>query len=88
MNKYIEIRALTITNYILKTNSTIRQLSNVFGLGRSSIHLDLTERLTKLNPALANDVKVILDNHKAQRHINGGNATKEKYAQLKKKSSY
>ena len=86
MNKNIETRVLNVTECFLENNTTVREISNVFGFGKSTIHLDLTMRLSQINPALANKVKAILDKHKKEKHITGGNATKEKYARLKENS--
>jgi len=84
LRKDIEMRVLEIAGYTLKTHSTVRELSDFFGFCKSTIHYDLTNRLPELNPTLSNKVNSILAKHKAERHINGGNATKQKYA-LKKR---
>ena len=82
----IEERAVKIAHYILETKETVRSTAKTFGISKSTVHKDVSERLRKINPALANDVRVILDKNKAERHIRGGMATKLKYSNLKKTS--
>ncbi|SCY87212.1 sporulation transcriptional regulator SpoIIID [Alkaliphilus peptidifermentans] len=79
MKDYIEKRVMEIANYILKEGATVRQTARVFGVSKSTVHKDVTERLPKINPLVANQVKNILDVNKAERHIRGGRATKMKY---------
>lgn len=79
MKDYIEERALEIAKYIISENATVRQTAMVFGVSKSTVHKDVTERLPKINPLVANDVKKVLDMNKAERHIRGGKATKMKY---------
>lgn len=79
MKDYIEERALEIANYIINEKATVRQTANVFGVSKSTVHKDVTERLPKINPLVAGNVKKILDMNKAERHIRGGKATKMKY---------
>ena len=76
---YIEERALEIAEYIVKEGATVRQAAGVFGVSKSTVHKDVTERLPKINPLVATMVKSILDVNKAERHIRGGEATKLKY---------
>ena len=80
----IEERAVKIAHYILETKETVRSTAKTFGISKSTVHKDITERLEKINPALARNVREILDENKAERHIRGGMATKLKYSQLKK----
>ena len=68
-----------MANYIIDSKATIRKTAKVFGVSKSTIHKDMTERLPKLNPAIAQEAKLILDLNKAERHIRGGKATKLKY---------
>lgn len=70
---------MEIANYILKEGATVRQTARIFGVSKSTVHKDVTERLPKINPLVANQVKTILDVNKAERHIRGGRATKMKY---------
>ncbi|MGM9973175.1 MAG: sporulation transcriptional regulator SpoIIID [Clostridiaceae bacterium] len=79
MKDYIEERVLEVANYIIDSKATIRKTAKVFGVSKSTIHKDMTERLPKLNPAIAQEAKLILDLNKAERHIRGGKATKLKY---------
>lgn len=79
MKDYIEERALEIAKYIISENATVRQTAMVFGVSKSTVHKDVTERLPKINPLVATDVKKVLDMNKAERHIRGGKATKMKY---------
>ncbi|SHI45559.1 MULTISPECIES: sporulation transcriptional regulator SpoIIID [Clostridium] len=79
MKDYIEERVLDVANYIIDSKATIRKTAKVFGVSKSTIHKDMTERLPKLNPAIAQEAKLILDLNKAERHIRGGKATKLKY---------
>ncbi len=77
---YIYDRATNIANYIIETNATVRTAASVFGVSKSTVHKDITERLESVNHTLANDVKKILNQNKAERHIRGGEATRKKYA--------
>lgn len=80
MKTYIEERAAEIANYMIENNATVRQAAKHFGISKSTVHKDVTERLQQVNPSLAAEVhKVILVN-KNERHLRGGQATKEKYA--------
>ena len=79
MKDYIEERVLELANYILETGSTVRSAAVKFRISKSTVHKDITERLHEINPGLAAQVKTVLDNNKAERHIRGGMATKEKY---------
>ncbi len=79
MREYIEERALQIGEYIIQSNATVRQAAREFGVSKSTVHKDVTERLTAVNPSLAADVKKVLDVNKAERHLRGGEATREKY---------
>ncbi|MBU5293070.1 sporulation transcriptional regulator SpoIIID [Anaerosalibacter bizertensis] len=79
MKDYIEERALEIAKYIISEKSTVRQAASVFGVSKSTVHKDVTERLPKINPLVASMVKEVLEQNKAERHIRGGKATKMKY---------
>ena len=81
----IEERATKLAHYIIETKDTVRSTAKVFGISKSTVHKDVSERLLKINPSLARDVKKILDENKAERHIRGGMATKLKYLKNKKK---
>lgn len=84
MNSNVETRCVELGKYIVKTNSTVRQTAVVFGVSKSTVHIDVTKRLEKVNPQLHKLVKKVLDENKAERHIRGGNATKQKYLNMKK----
>lgn len=79
MKDYIEERVLEVAKYIIESKSTIRKTAKVFGVSKSTIHKDMTERLPKINQEIAEQAKVILDINKSERHIRGGKATKLKY---------
>jgi putative DeoR family transcriptional regulator, stage III sporulation protein D len=79
LKKYIEERALELANYILDKKATVRTAAKNFGISKSTVHKDVTERLSQINPILAEMVKLILEENKAERHIRGGLATKAKY---------
>lgn len=79
MKDYIEERAMNIANYIIENNATVRQTAKQFGISKSTVHKDVTERLMQINPALANETRKVLEFNKAERHIRGGLATKDKY---------
>ena len=79
MKDYIEERVLEVAQYIIYSRATIRKTAKVFGVSKSTIHKDMTERLPKINPDIAEEAKSILDLNKAERHIRGGKATKMKY---------
>ena len=84
MKDYIEERAINLANYIIEANATVRQTAKQFGISKSTVHKDISERLIHVNPNLAREVRVILEQNKAERHIRGGMATKEKYLRLHK----
>ena len=81
MKDYIEERAVAIANYIIDHNATVRQTAKKFGISKSTVHKDLTERLPKISPQLFKSVKEVLEENKRERHIRGGIATKHKYEQ-------
>ncbi|MCM1124663.1 MAG: sporulation transcriptional regulator SpoIIID [Eubacterium sp.] len=79
MKDYIEERAMNIANYIIENNATVRQTAKEFGISKSTVHKDVTERLSQINPSLAAQARKVLDVNKSERHIRGGMATREKY---------
>ena len=79
VHDYIKERTIKIGKYIVETRKTVRVIAKEFGVSKSTVHKDLTERLPEINPDLANEVKEILDYHKSIRHLRGGEATKLKY---------
>ena len=79
----IEERAMELAHYIIDSKDTVRGAAKKFGVSKSTVHKDLSERIVKINPALAAEVRLILDENKAERHIRGGLATKLKYSHMK-----
>jgi len=79
VQEYIHRRVLEISVYLLKTSATVRQAARVFGVSKSTVHKDMTERLPKINQQLARKVRQVLDTNKAERHLRGGEATRRKY---------
>ncbi len=75
----IEERAVNLAHYIIDSKDTVRGAAKKFGISKSTVHKDVTERLEKINPALTREVRKILNENKAERHIRGGMATKLKY---------
>lgn len=84
MKDYIRERVREVANYIFETKATVRQTARIYGVSKSTIHKDVTERLLKIDPELAARVKKVLEFNKAERHIRGGEATKRKYENMKK----
>lgn len=76
----IEERAISLAHYIIDSKDTVRGTAAKFGISKSTVHKDVSERLCNINPALAQEVREILDENKAERHIRGGMATKLKYS--------
>ena len=70
---------MEIADYIIEHKATVRQTAKRFGVSKSTIHKDVTERLAQVNPSLAAETRKVLDVNKSERHIRGGMATKEKY---------
>ena len=79
MKSYIEERVINIANYIIENNATVRQTAKKFGISKSTVHKDVTERIVQINPTHAAEARKVLDVNKSERHIRGGMATKEKY---------
>ena len=79
MKDYIEERAVEIAYYIIEHEATVRQTAKQFGVSKSTIHKDVTDRLLAINPALAKEARKVLDRNKSERHIRGGLATREIY---------
>ncbi|MFQ8660648.1 MAG: sporulation transcriptional regulator SpoIIID [Clostridia bacterium] len=79
----IEERAIKLAHYIIESKDTVRGAAKKFGISKSTVHKDVSERLKKINPGLAKEVRKILDENKAERHIRGGMATKLKYSHQK-----
>lgn len=79
MTKPIEERACELAVYVIETGATVRVAAKHFGISKSTVHKDLAQRLPRCNPVLYNQVRQILDENKASRHIRGGMATRKKY---------
>lgn len=79
MQEYIRQRVLEISQYIIETKATVRQTAQIFGVSKSTVHKDVTERLPQLNQQLAQQVRQVLAQNKAERHLRGGEATRRKY---------
>ena len=75
----MEERVIESATYIIEHNATVRQTAKQFGVSKSTVHKDLTEKLPVIDHALAAQVRQVLDINKSERHIRGGLATKEKY---------
>ena len=82
MKEYIEERAVELASYIVENNATVRQTAKKFGISKSTVHKDVTERLPQFNISLAHSARMVLDVNKSERHIRGGLATREKYLHL------
>lgn len=87
MKAYIEERAVEVANFIINNDATVRETAKKFGISKSTVHKDVTERLVKINPKLAGEARRVLEINKSERHIRGGLATKEKYMTLTTRSS-
>ena len=79
MKGIVEERAVELGQYIIESKATVRSAAKKFGVSKSTVHKDVSERLKYVNPQLYSRVKEVLEVNKAQRHIRGGLATKEKY---------
>ncbi len=80
----VEKRCIDLGHYIVETGATVRQTAAVFGISKSTVHNDVTKRLSVINPLLCSEVKAVLEENKAERHIRGGIATRKKYIEMKK----
>ena len=83
MKDYIRERVKEVAHYIYETKATVRQAARIYGVSKSTIHKDVTERLKEVDAELADRVKKILEYNKAERHIRGGEATRKKYRNMK-----
>ena len=80
----IDERAIELAQYIIESKDTVRGTAKKYGISKSTVHKDVSERLLKINNVLAQEVRKVLDENKAERHIRGGMATKYKYQNKKK----
>ncbi len=83
-----EERAVELAEYIIDHNATVRSAAAVFGVSKSTVHKDVSQRLKSVSPALYERCRLVLDNNKSQRHIRGGLATREKYADIRARKSH
>ena len=81
----LDKRTVILGEYIVEHKSTVRATAKSFGISKSTVHKDVSERLKAINPQLYGEVKQILDTNKAQRHIRGGLATRQKYQKKNEK---
>lgn len=79
MKDHIWKRVLDVSRYITRTKATVREAARIFGVSKSTVHKDVTERLPRINRELAGKVKEVLERNKAERHLRGGEATRRKY---------
>ena len=79
MYNSIEERAADVAAYIVENKSTVRAAAKKFGISKSTVHKDITERLSRINPSMYAQVRKLLDINKAERHMRGGLATRKKY---------
>ena len=80
-----EERAVAAAEYIIENKATVRAAAKQFGVSKSTVHKDVSERLAKISPGLYRDVKSVLERNKLERHLRGGEATKQKYKQIRAK---
>lgn len=80
----MEERCEGLAKYIIENNCTVREASKIFGISKSTVHKDITEKLKKFNFDLYESVREILLQNKSERHLRGGEATRQKYIKLKK----
>ena len=83
MKEDLTERVTLVAIYIKSTCATVRQTANIFGVSKSTIHLDVTKRLKKINPALYKEVHLILQKNFKEKHLKGGEATRKKYLKNK-----
>jgi putative DeoR family transcriptional regulator (stage III sporulation protein D) len=79
-----EERAVTLAQYIIEHNATVRQAAKAFDISKSTVHKDVSERMRQLSPTLYEQCRAVLETNKSERHIRGGLATRAKYARIKK----
>ncbi len=84
MKGIVEERAVELGEYIIENGATVRSAAKKFGVSKSTVHKDVSERLRGVDPGLYSEVKNVLEINKAQRHIRGGMATRRKYSRNKK----
>ncbi|MBQ7172367.1 MAG: sporulation transcriptional regulator SpoIIID [Clostridia bacterium] len=80
-------RCEKLAEYIIAHHATVRTAGQRYGVSKSTVHKDVTEKLQEVDPALASEVRRILQINKEERHLRGGEATKEKYKREKQKKT-
>ncbi len=83
MQEYIRKRVLEIGSYIIESSATVRQAARIFGVSKSTVHKDVSERLPTIDKKMAEKVRKVLEINKAERHLRGGEATRKKYKETK-----
>ena len=83
MKDYIEERVLELARYIIDTGATVRSTAAKFRISKSTVHKDVSQRLRRQNPGLYREVRKVLARNKAERHLRGGQAPREKYARAR-----
>ena len=84
MKRELEERACELAVYMIENRATVRAAAKKFGISKSTVHKDLSERLERIDRTLYAQVKEILEQNKAERHIRGGDATRRKYQKNRK----
>ncbi len=79
----MEERALKLGEYIVENKDTVRRTAAKFGISKSTVHKDVTDRLKTISPCLHHEVGLVLEQNKQERHMRGGEATKQKYLHMK-----
>lgn len=83
MKGVVEERAVMLGEYIIENKATVRSTAKKYGISKSTVHKDVSQRLKKINPSLYHEVRQVLDINKSERHIRGGLATKNKYRHIR-----
>jgi len=84
MRENIRERVLEIAEYIIDRDATVRSAATIFDVSKSTVHSDMTKRLPAIDGGLYKQVKVVLDKNREERHIRGGEMTKQKYSKVRK----
>lgn len=84
---YGKERCEALAQYVIETGATVRAAAAYFGISKSTVHKDLTEKLIHINKNLHSSVKAVLAHNKSERHLRGGEATKRKYEQKKRRKN-
>lgn len=83
LKQSIEERTVRLASYIIEQRSTVRSTACHFGISKSTVHKDITERLGRIDPAMLEKIRKLMEINRSERHIRGGEATRKKYAELK-----